>query len=301
MSNSNNYSTYFLQNFVSPNNNNGFSHKITNSYANNNNNNNNKNTSLKLLFWNQNFYNFIYSNWAYSVFYTDIREWMEKKLQSYQRYNWIPEGSIKFVSVEQWLMALKAIVFNNEFIFQQIMAENDPAKIKKLGEKVQMDLNIWKEIQEDILFEGVYCKFDQNKILGKLLLAAYLKGVYFAEASPYDKIYGIGLAPDDKRAQYRSNWNGKNILGKILFKVAEILSKNYSLPNGYNDTNVYGVQQKPQSLCHSHKCYKPCYNGSDFCSKKCRNITCKCPSCPYPKCNGFDYCSKSCGNGTCSC
>jgi len=45
------------------------------------------------------------------------------------------------------------------------------------------------------------------------------------EASPYDRIWGIGLKADDKRATNPLKWRGKNRLGFALMKVRELLSE----------------------------------------------------------------------------
>ena len=45
------------------------------------------------------------------------------------------------------------------------------------------------------------------------------------EASPTDKIWGIGLSKDDPRAADRSKWRGTNWLGEILTEVREEILK----------------------------------------------------------------------------
>jgi hypothetical protein len=45
------------------------------------------------------------------------------------------------------------------------------------------------------------------------------------EASPYGKMWGIGLAADDKRAKYRNLWRGQNLLGETLTEVREHILK----------------------------------------------------------------------------
>ena len=45
------------------------------------------------------------------------------------------------------------------------------------------------------------------------------------EASPEDKIWGIGLSEDDPRAQDKSQWQGTNWLGEIITQVREDLKK----------------------------------------------------------------------------
>lgn len=43
------------------------------------------------------------------------------------------------------------------------------------------------------------------------------------EASPYDKIWGIGLAVTDPRAADQDKWQGQNLLGKALMRVRDTL------------------------------------------------------------------------------
>ena len=43
------------------------------------------------------------------------------------------------------------------------------------------------------------------------------------EASPYDKIWGIGLTEDDEKAQDESTWEGENLLGNVLTALREDL------------------------------------------------------------------------------
>ena len=49
-------------------------------------------------------------------------------------------------------------------------------------------------------------------------------GTTLVEASPYDKIWGIGLKSTSPLAQNRSTWKGTNLLGKILTEVRDELS-----------------------------------------------------------------------------
>ena len=50
-------------------------------------------------------------------------------------------------------------------------------------------------------------------------------GTILVEASPWDKIWGIGLAKDNPKALDKRNWRGKNLLGYILTDVREELLK----------------------------------------------------------------------------
>ncbi len=68
---------------------------------------------------------------------------------------------------------------------------------------------------------GNRAKFTQNAALRDQLLAT--RGTTLVEASPYDKIWGIGLDAKDPRALDASQWKGLNLLGKILTELREEL------------------------------------------------------------------------------
>ena len=57
--------------------------------------------------------------------------------------------------------------------------------------------------------------------LGATLLATGDKTM--VEASPYDRIWGVGLRADDSRVHDRERWRGLNLLGEALMQVREQL------------------------------------------------------------------------------
>ena len=125
---------------------------------------------------------------------------------------------INYSCVEQYLMRRKAIFFNDDNIAQKIMKTEDPKKHKSYGRKVKNFNEItWDQHKEQILYDGIYAKFSQNLVLKEKLLTTGDK--ILAEASPYDKIYGIGRKCDDPRALDEKKWLGQNLLGITLMKV----------------------------------------------------------------------------------
>lgn len=127
-----------------------------------------------------------------------------------------------FMCAEQYMMHGKAILFADREIADQILAADHPKKHKALGRKVRgFDDVVWKKNRETIVAAGSRLKFTQNAHLRDALLAT--RGTTLVEASPYDRIWGIGLGAKDPRAQNEATWRGQNLLGKILTKLRDEL------------------------------------------------------------------------------
>ena len=156
-----------------------------------------------VFFFHENEENGILSNWYPCHFFMDGRE---------------------YVHTEQYMMAMKALLFKDEEIFAEIMKEKDPYKCKNLGKKVRnFDGKIWDENKERIMYEGNLAKYLENGELKEFLLSTGDK--ILAEASPYDSIWGIGMRVKDKDICDMNKWKGENLLGKALMKVREALKR----------------------------------------------------------------------------
>ena len=76
----------------------------------------------------------------------------------------------------------------------------------------------WKERS---LAPGCLAKFTQNSELRGYLASTGDR--VLVEASPLDRVWGIGLAADDDRARSPARWRGSNLLGFALMEVRERL------------------------------------------------------------------------------
>eukprot|EP01088_Endostelium_zonatum_P017498 TRINITY_DN5196_c0_g1_i1.p1 TRINITY_DN5196_c0_g1~~TRINITY_DN5196_c0_g1_i1.p1 ORF type:complete len:177 (+),score=53.57 TRINITY_DN5196_c0_g1_i1:37-567(+) len=134
----------------------------------------------------------------------------------------VGEDGTKYVCAEQWMMAEKARLFKDEDMRKEILATDKPKKMKALGRKVRnFDGEVWDKNARDIVYRGNVLKFSQNPELKQKLIATGDK--ILAEASPLDKIWGIGLAASDKNARDQKLWKGKNWLGECLMRARETI------------------------------------------------------------------------------
>lgn len=131
---------------------------------------------------------------------------------------------INFNCSEQAMMYYKAKMFRDSDIANKILIARNPKEQKELGRKVKnFEENHWNKNKEEVMYRILLEKFSQNEELKTELLK--YKGYEFVEASPYDKIWGIGLREDNDLILDKSNWRGQNLLGKCLTKVCNELSK----------------------------------------------------------------------------
>lgn len=126
----------------------------------------------------------------------------------------------KFYTSEQYFMWGKAVAMNDMESAQKILAEKNPGKCKALGRQVKpYNESLWDNIRESVMYTAIYHKFNQNENLKKELLATGDKII--VEASPTDKIWGIGIGEEDAPYIPEEDWPGQNLLGKALMKLRE--------------------------------------------------------------------------------
>lgn len=142
------------------------------------------------------FWRGILSNWTYSEF-THL--------------------GFKYNCGEQMMMHQKALLFNDHIIALQIMDSVSPSYIQSLGRMIRnFDPVIWDEKKKDIVKAGLISRFTQDLVAKEALLKH--KGKVFVEASPYDKIWGIGYTNQEALDNF-DEW-GENLLGVILTEIS---------------------------------------------------------------------------------
>lgn len=134
----------------------------------------------------------------------------------------------EYLTAEQFMMAMKANYFGDTAIEAKIMATADPSEQKAFGRQVaNFDREAWDAVSRGYVYQGNMAKFTQNTHLGDLLLDTGDKEL--VEASPYDKIWGIGLSTYSADRFDKTKWKGTNWLGEVLMKVRADLRKNGQL------------------------------------------------------------------------
>lgn len=131
---------------------------------------------------------------------------------------------IRYNCAEQYMMAEKARVFCDEETRKKILQATEPDVIKQLGREVRnFDAEKWDAVSGDVVVRGNIAKFGQNEELRKFLLATENK--VLVEASPYDKIWGIGMKQAEAEKAYPHIWKGTNKLGFALMEVRDVLNQ----------------------------------------------------------------------------
>ena len=141
--------------------------------------------------------------------------------------NWaeVP-GGIKyskriFPTSEHLFMWLKAYVFEDTESMSKIEKTKTPKEAKQIGRIVRgFDEKVWKVAREDCMLTALRCKAESWPEFKDLLINTPQT---FVEASPYDRIWGIGLGENSPGIEDPKNWAGENLLGKCLCRLREEL------------------------------------------------------------------------------
>ncbi|MFI9582577.1 NADAR family protein [Streptomyces sp. NPDC052236] len=129
---------------------------------------------------------------------------------------------VRYATAEHWMMAGKARLFADAEAERKALEARSPAAAKEAGRLVRgFDEAIWERERFAIVRAGCLHKFGQNADLREFLLTTGDR--VLVEASPLDRIWGIGLAADDERAQDPAQWRGLNLLGFALMEAREEL------------------------------------------------------------------------------
>lgn len=132
-------------------------------------------------------------------------------------------NSVLYRTAEHFMMAEKARLFGDSDSERRAIEATNPGEAKKIGRSVKrFNEQLWRQKRFSIVVAANLGKFGQNEQLKQFLLQTGER--VLVEASPVDKIWGIGLAADDSRVENPNLWKGKNLLGFALMEVREQLT-----------------------------------------------------------------------------
>ncbi|CAM5483701.1 MULTISPECIES: NADAR family protein [Streptomyces] len=131
-------------------------------------------------------------------------------------------SGVSYATAEHWMMAEKARLFKDADAERQALAADHPSLAKKAGRLVRgFDNAAWERERFRIVVEGSVHKFGAHPELRAFLLGTGDR--VLVEASPVDRVWGIGLAARDEGADDPERWRGPNLLGFALMEARERL------------------------------------------------------------------------------
>jgi len=139
---------------------------------------------------------------------------------------WFPRAfvidGVRYASAEHYMMAAKARVFADEDAFARVLESKTPEDAKKIGREVRNYDNLtWEKARFVAVVEGNVAKFGQHADLRDFLLKT--DDCVLVEASPRDRIWGIGMGGSNPDARDPRKWRGRNLLGFALMEARERL------------------------------------------------------------------------------
>ena len=132
------------------------------------------------------------------------------------------ENGIIYKTAEHYMMAKKAELFQDDEFLEKIIKSKTPGEAKKYGRQVRnFNQETWENERCKIVISGNILKFDQNSVLKEYLIKSNDRII--VEASPRDRIWGIGLGKANSKCLDPNQWRGKNLLGFCLMEVRDKL------------------------------------------------------------------------------
>lgn len=149
--------------------------------------------------------------------------------------NWHPSpftvNKTKFATSEQFMMFGKAMLFGDLAEATNIMESDDPRENKKVSRFIRgFKPTIWDKHCKDVVYVACLNKFTQNPKMLKELQAT--DGTLLVEASPTDRVWGIGIAEDHRDINEPKKWKGLNKLGEVLTRLRDDLKAGKPAPAG---------------------------------------------------------------------
>ena len=132
------------------------------------------------------------------------------------------EDGHSFITAEHYMMYHKAKLFGDDKACEKVLRAGNPGEAKAIGrEVIGFNQEVWDEKRFEIVVNANLAKFSQKNELSEFLINTGKR--VLVEASPVDKIWGIGLAQDNQASENPNTWKGLNLLGFALMEVRDQL------------------------------------------------------------------------------
>ena len=129
-----------------------------------------------------------------------------------------------FQTAEHYMMYEKAKLFGDSAAAGKVLLASSPGEAKSIGREVlEFDQSVWEDVRFEIVVAANLAKFGGSPELKKFLLNTGNR--VLVEASPVDKIWGIGMSADDPMSENPNEWLGQNLLGFALMEVRDLLAR----------------------------------------------------------------------------
>ncbi|NBO22655.1 NADAR family protein [bacterium] len=136
---------------------------------------------------------------------------------------------VEYCCCEQYMMYQKALIFNDLESAEKIMSTSSPRQHQLLGREIKnFEQSVWDSHKFAVVYKGNYYKYKQNEEL-KNLLFSFPDNSIFVEASPIDKVWGVGRSVEETECSDPSKWLGINLLGNVLTSVRSVLKNEENL------------------------------------------------------------------------
>ena len=135
----------------------------------------------------------------------------------------------EYLSSIQYIMAHKALLFEDQVSFNKIMNCSSPSQMIQLGCHINnFNQSKYNQNSEKIVYQGNFYKFSKNYQLKAFILSFPLNTI-FVNADPQNNYWGINKNSTNLRSSNPNKWQGYNKLGFQITKVRDDLLKLNSL------------------------------------------------------------------------
>ena len=133
----------------------------------------------------------------------------------------------EFFCAEQFMMMGKVLLFNPENLKDYLKSCKNPTQCKAYGRsRVKLsgyNDSVWTKVNLAWVTIGNYLKFTQNYQIKKEMLKT--GDALLVEGALNDKIWGVGMYPDNPQINDPKKWKGQNKLGIALMAVRDLIKE----------------------------------------------------------------------------